>query len=271
MKNLILVISLFIASFKLNAQDVITLKNGTELNGGVTEVTNDQVKFKKTKDGPIYSIQKSDVTMITYQNGKVEVITEENSQTNNSSTQEPNKDEEVLDAAKHYRGPRVGFTVLGSGTSNDRLNQTWGRKVNPVISQFGWQFESRIFTLKDGSTGLVEFVPMIGGFEQGLFLPSATGLIGFRGKGGFELGMGPTLSLSGTGIVFAAGGSYKVGKVTFPINVVFSPSIAHTTLPTTQYTYDPTTGQQTTQNIPSITSHSGFRVSLVVGFNSRKN
>jgi hypothetical protein len=151
------------------------------------------------------------------------------------------------------------------------MDQTWGRKVNPVISQFGWQFESRIFTLKDGSTGLVEFVPMIGGLEQGLFLPSATGILGYRTAHGFELGMGPTLSLGGPGLVFAAGASYKTGKVTFPVNLVFSPSIARTSLPTTQYVYDPVTGGSTVQNIPSVTTHSGFRVSLVVGFNSRKN
>ncbi len=269
MKNLIIIITLFLFSLKVSAQDIIKLKNGSEIKGAVTEITNDQVKFKKTQDGPVYTMDKSDIEMITYQNGKQETFATQNP-ASSPAPSTPVANDEMLDPAKHYGGPRIGFTILGNGTSTEKLNSIWGRKVNPVISQFGWQFESRIFTLNNGSTGLVEFVPMIGGLEQGLFIPSASAMIGFRTAKGFELGMGPTLSLGGSGLVFAAGASYKVGKVTFPINLVFSPSITKTTLPSTQSVYDPTTNQTTYQNIPSITSHSGFRLSLVIGFNSRK-
>ena len=272
MKNLILIAVLFLVSFKMNAQDVITLKNGTEIKGVITEINSDQVKFKKTPDGPVYSMAKSDIEVITYENGQKETFTvNKTTAVSEPVKTDPSVAEETLDPAKHYGGPRIGFTVLGEGTSNDRLNNVFNRKVNPVISQFGWQFESRIFTLKDGATGLVEFVPMIGGLEQGLFLPSATAIIGFRAKSGFELGVGPTVSLGGTGIVFAAGASYKVGKVTFPVNLVFCPSIARTTLESTSSYYDYNTQTYVTQTNPSITTHSGFRVSLVVGFNSRKN
>jgi hypothetical protein len=64
----------------------------------------------------------------------------------------------------------------------------------------------------------------------------------------------------------AAGASFKVGKVTFPINVVFSPNITKTTADGEEY--DPITNTYST--VPGVESKSGFRLSLVVGFNSRK-
>jgi hypothetical protein len=160
------------------------------------------------------------------------------------------------------------MTYLGVGTSREKIAEAFNRgDITPWISQFGWQFETRIFTLDDGACGLVEFVPMIGGLEQGLFLPSASGILGFRTRSGIELGVGPSLSLSGVGLVMAAGASFKVGKVTFPINVVFSPSIRKTTAPSQEY--DPITGNYI--DVPGVTTNSGFRLSLVIGFNSRKS
>ncbi|MCX6312050.1 MAG: hypothetical protein NT084_10505 [Bacteroidetes bacterium] len=273
MKNLI-AIALLLFTIKMNAQDIIKLKNGSEIKGAVIEITSDQVKFKKTQEGPIYTMAKTDIEMITYQNGKQETFTEAKAPATAATTATSTttaKEDDALEPVKRYGGPRLGFTVLGPGTSNDKMDNLFNRRVNPVITQFGWQFETRIFTLKDGSSGLVEFVPMIGGLEQGLFLPSATGLIGFRTKSGIELGMGPSISLGGASVVFAAGASFKAGKVTFPVNLVFLPSITKTTLPSTNYVYDPATNTSIMTTIPGVTSHSGYRVSLVIGFNSRKD
>jgi hypothetical protein len=64
----------------------------------------------------------------------------------------------------------------------------------------------------------------------------------------------------------AAGASFKVGKITFPFNVAFSPNIKKI-LPD-QQTYNPITGLYET--IPGEITNSGFRLSLLVGFNSRK-
>ena len=108
---------------------------------------------------------------------------------------------------------------------------------------------------------------MIGGLEQGLFLPSASGILGFRTRSGVELGVGPNLSLSGVGLVMAVGASFKIGKVTFPMNVVFSPNITKTTADSEEY--DPNTNTYIT--VPGVESKSGFRLSFVMGFNSRKS
>jgi hypothetical protein len=118
-------------------------------------------------------------------------------------------------------GPRLGATFI-TGAMADKLKDKYD--VFPVISQFGWQFEWRFFSIEDGLTGVVEFVPLVGGVEQGMFLPSISGLIGLRSPGGFEMGVGPNVSLSGVGIVLATGLTVQKGQINWPLNFAIAPS-----------------------------------------------
>lgn len=134
-------------------------------------------------------------------------------------------------------GPRFGVTVV-NGRLSDELKSRWD--VNPVITQFGWQFETRFFTMPSGTAGLVEWIVLVGGLEQNVFLPSATWLVGLRGPTGLEFGLGPNISLAGASFAFAAGATLKSNNIYFPINLAVVPSSR------------------------------GGRVSLLVGFNKRK-
>ena len=117
-------------------------------------------------------------------------------------------------------GPRVGVTYI-TGDLADKLDE---RNIKPLITQFGWQFETDYFTLESGTTGLVETVILIGGIEQGKFLPSISALLGFRNYQGFEFGFGPNLSLSGVGLSFAIGTTINLeDKVNIPINLAIVP------------------------------------------------
>ena len=88
-------------------------------------------------------------------------------------------------------GPRFGFTYLTDGSLMYNLNDLPNvSNVNPVIAQFGWQFE-RQFMNTGHAAGIVEFITLIGGFEQGLFLPSFSTLVGIRNNNGFEFAVGP--------------------------------------------------------------------------------
>jgi hypothetical protein len=86
------------------------------------------------------------------------------------------------------------------------------------ITQFGWQFERNIFSMEDGSAGVVEFISLIGVVKQGLFRPSLTFAIGLRTNCSFEFGIGPNLSLSGAGIALAIGKNIPSGNFNIPIN-----------------------------------------------------
>ncbi len=119
-------------------------------------------------------------------------------------------------------GPRVGITTVFPGKTADALKDDLG--MTPTFTQFGWQFEHQYFALDNGVAGLVEFVGLIGGLEQGKFLPSGSLLIGVRGANGAEFAFGPNLSLTGAGFVFAAGHTYKMGALNFPVNLAVVPS-----------------------------------------------
>ena len=113
-------------------------------------------------------------------------------------------------------GPRVGMTIITNGSLSDRLESNF-------MTQFGYQFEKQIAG-DEQIAGLIEGIVMIGGLEQGLFIPSVSGLFGARTASGFEFAMGPNLSLAGAGLVIGVGKTIRMGSINIPINFAFVPS-----------------------------------------------
>jgi hypothetical protein len=120
----------------------------------------------------------------------------------------------------HLDGPRIGVTILTGNLAQKMENEY---QANPIISQFGWQFESQYFTLDNGTAGVVEFVTLLGGLEQNLFIPSASLLVGLRSAKGFEVGVGPNVSVGGASFVLAGGYTFSSNGIHFPINLAFVP------------------------------------------------
>jgi len=85
MKNTILTLLIAITILNANSQDVITKKDGTDINVKVKEITIDAVKYLNfdNQNGPLYTISKTDVFRIKYENGEVDsfVITNTTTQT----------------------------------------------------------------------------------------------------------------------------------------------------------------------------------------------
>ncbi|MFC1484149.1 hypothetical protein ACFL6Q_03775 [Candidatus Neomarinimicrobiota bacterium] len=135
-------------------------------------------------------------------------------------------------------GPRMGFTIL-TGQAARTMEDEYD--LIPVITQFGWQSEVRFFSVADGPTGLMEFVGLIGGVEQEMFLPSLSWLAGVRMPDGREFGVGPNISVTGTAYVIAGGFTRSYGAMNFPINYSI------------------------------LLSKTGARLSLLVGFNAVAN
>jgi len=76
--NLALVL-VVMASINLFSQDIIVLRNGDEIKAKVNEVGQSEIKYNKFDNltGPVYSIKKSEVFMIRYENGSKDVFQEE--------------------------------------------------------------------------------------------------------------------------------------------------------------------------------------------------
>jgi hypothetical protein len=94
-------------------------------------------------------------------------------------------------------GPRMGATMFTGETANILKSSAskGGFEVEPLMFQFGYQFEKQY--LNEGNfQALFEFIPMVTGLDQGLFIPSITLMNGMRNnKSGWEFAFGPTFSL----------------------------------------------------------------------------
>lgn len=73
-----LALAVFCIPLLLKAQDEITLKNGDIIQAHVQEVSVAEVKCVAwdNQEGPIYSLKKTDIFMIKYNNGQKDVFTE---------------------------------------------------------------------------------------------------------------------------------------------------------------------------------------------------
>ncbi len=94
-------------------------------------------------------------------------------------------------------GPRMGFTLFTGETATilGANRNVGGFEAQPMMFQFGYQFEKQY--LNEGNfQALFEFIPMMTGLDQGLFIPSITVMNGLRNnKNGWEFAFGPTFSV----------------------------------------------------------------------------
>lgn len=120
MKTKISIIAFALLAFiSANAQDMLILKSGEDINSKIVEVGNQEIKYKKFEnlDGPTYTISKTDVFMIKYQNGTKETFD------NSIASPKPNLKSPVTQPAKtnsysdHSHKLQKGKLLTGLGTS----------------------------------------------------------------------------------------------------------------------------------------------------------
>jgi hypothetical protein len=95
-------------------------------------------------------------------------------------------------------GPRMGLTFFTGVPAQVIVakEKDGGYAGYPFMFQFGYQFE-KMYLNEGNFQALFEFIPMVTGLDQGLFMPSLTVLNGLRNnKNGLEFAFGPTLSVT---------------------------------------------------------------------------
>ena len=86
MKKLLLICILFQLAGTLMAQDIITTKEGKDIKAKVLEINSTEIKYLdfENLDGPTYVMNRSEVLIIHYQNGKNEVFYKDTTENNDS-------------------------------------------------------------------------------------------------------------------------------------------------------------------------------------------
>ena len=121
MKKIILSTLLTIFTFSICfSQDVITIKSGEDISAKILEIGQTEIKYKKfdNQTGPTYSILKTDVIIVRYENGTKDLFNVNTPTSPTISTTISNSDngnlylEGQLDAVKYYKG----YKAAGTGT-----------------------------------------------------------------------------------------------------------------------------------------------------------
>ena len=120
-------------------------------------------------------------------------------------------------------GPRFGVTFLGGGIV-DTLRERYDTDVGTIVTQFGWQFERQFMSFSGGPTAVSEWIVLVGGLEQGVFLPSLSWIVGVRLPNDIEFGVGPNLTPAGAALVLTGGKTFRAGALNVPVNLAVVPS-----------------------------------------------
>jgi len=118
MKKIIFTVLTSIFTFTLCfSQDIITKKTSEDIQAKVLEVSTTEIKYKKSDNpnGPIFTILKSEVLMVRYENGTKDIFNEEKKIEATSNLSQSNEDlftQGKLDASKYYKG----YKGAGTGT-----------------------------------------------------------------------------------------------------------------------------------------------------------
>jgi hypothetical protein len=121
-------------------------------------------------------------------------------------------------------GPRFGFTVFTGEVAEWRQSQG----LEPIMSQFGWQFETQMVSTKTGNQALMEWLVLFGGLEQDEASISLAWLAGYRTAAGLEFGVGPNFNanlkedMTNTSMVVAVGATMPFGELYVPVNFAAS-------------------------------------------------
>jgi hypothetical protein len=124
-KIYLLIFVAFVCNSALHAQDIITLKSGDEIKAKVQEIGVSDVKYKKYEnlDGPTYTLVKSDIFMIKYENGEKDIFTDAPAAPSSatSSVSSPEKKQEELHLTSSFWSGTVFRKANGKELSKQEV------------------------------------------------------------------------------------------------------------------------------------------------------
>ena len=107
--KLIIVFLTLITVSQCFAQDIITKKNSEDIKAKIIEVNSSEIKYKKfdNLNGPTFTISKSEILIIRYENGSKDVFSESESRVASGSSGDMRM-KGKQDAMTNYKGKKSG-------------------------------------------------------------------------------------------------------------------------------------------------------------------
>ena len=132
MKNLKTILLVVATTNILQAQDTIYTKNGTTIPAKVFEVTQHEVRYQKSSnlEGPVYTIDKNNVSLIEYKNGTKDVFAGDQSQ---ASQSQPNQNNNNYNKDGSYYGDDVYNQGQPSPTTTNNYYNSSGGYYSPGV------------------------------------------------------------------------------------------------------------------------------------------
>lgn len=137
MKKIFFFCIAFVTALAANCQDIIIKKTGEEIKAKVLEIGVSEVKYKRFdfQDGPVYTIAKTEVIMVRYENGINEVIstttpTPPAPSNNQTSVPPPSQPEQVSNKIESAMG---SYRQNGRYISKTRVISTLKATNDPEI------------------------------------------------------------------------------------------------------------------------------------------
>ena len=140
MKKVVILSFLFLFSFSFlaSAQDIIYKTDGSKEEAKITLVGDREIQYKKFSniDGPVYSLSKSEILMITYENGEYEMYSNQN------NTAKSNKQELSENYKQNLLGYHLFDVIYGDFTfSYERILASGNVSIKVPIG-FGYAYNS---------------------------------------------------------------------------------------------------------------------------------
>lgn len=204
-----------------NAQDIITTKDAEEIQAKVTEITPEKITYRKwdNMEGPTYSIPKTDVLFIKYQNGEKEIFKEKRAGKYSAATSAGNS------AGIKFQSDIYLGTIFGASYAGPTLDVALGARIGRhffIGAQTGFRsvFEKYLdYTLFEGyvtlEANMKAYIPLsekirpyincsLGGFF---------GVGDLQGLNGFSCQAGAGLEIDRVSIGIGYNGLVKYGTL----------------------------------------------------------
>ena len=150
MKKLILLSVLLCASLSAWGQDLITKKDGSDIEAKILEVTPTEIKYKKFSnlEGPIFTLPVKDILIVRYENGENEIFTTQPVVLNTDKEVVPGMRYQdykgLYDSSRYMKQPNDPYSPFWAGFASfiipglgEAITGEWGRAAGFFFSNLG--------------------------------------------------------------------------------------------------------------------------------------